>query len=154
PASLEEIALSYDQPATPEQVARALQQVQTLDPPGVGARNLGECLLLQLKPETPFRDVLRVLITNHLEDIQHNRLPNIQRRTGFDLPTIKAAIEAVRHLTPKPGAQFTADNIPYVVPDIIVDRDDNGEYVVRLVDDWVPNIYISPRYQLLAREKG
>ena len=59
--------------------------VQKLDPPGVGARDLKECLLLQLTPETPHRDVLRALIQNHLEDIAHNRLPVIQKQTGFDL---------------------------------------------------------------------
>ena len=58
-----------------------------------GARNLEECLLLQLTPETPHRDILRVLILNHLEDIRHNRLPAIQKRTGFDLHAIKEAIE-------------------------------------------------------------
>ncbi len=115
---------------------------------------MSECLLLQLTPETLHRDVLRVLILNHLEDIQHNRLPVIQRRTGFDLTVIKTAIEALRHLNPKPGARFSAENIPYVVPDIIVDRAETGEYTVRLVDDWVPNIYISRRYLELYRDKN
>jgi RNA polymerase sigma-54 factor len=111
-------------------------------------------LLLQLTPETPHRDVLRVLILNHLDDIAQNRLPAIQRRTGFELNTIKEAIEALRHLNPRPGALFTAENIPYVVPDILVERTDEGEYTVRLLDDWLPNIYISKRYVDLYREKG
>jgi RNA polymerase sigma-54 factor len=95
-----------------------------------------------------------VLIQNHLEDIQHNRLPQIQRRTGFDLNTIKEAIEALKHLNPRPGAQFTSDNIPYVVPDILVERTEDGEYTVRLLDDWLPNIYISRKYIEMYREKG
>jgi RNA polymerase sigma-54 factor len=139
---------------TSSQLEEALHLVQKLDPPGVGARDLRECLLLQLTPETPHRDVLRALITNHLEDIQHNRLPAIQRRTGYDLPTIKEAIDALKHLNPRPGAQFTADNIPYVVPDILVERTEDGEYTVRLLDDWLPSIYISRRYVDLYREKG
>src|SRR5713101_4513094 len=57
----------------------ALKVIQSLEPLGVGARDWTECLLLQLTPETPHRDVLRVLIQNHMEDIQHNRLPVIQR---------------------------------------------------------------------------
>ena len=109
---------------------------------------------MQLTPETPHRDVLRVLIRNHLEDIQHNRMPVIQRRTGFDLNTIKAAIEALKHLNPRPGAQFIAENIPYVVPDILVERTENGEYDVRLLDDWMPNVYISQRWLNHYREKG
>ena len=75
-----------------EQAEEALALVQKLDPPGVGARNLEECLLLQLTPETPHRDVLRVLIQNHLDDIRHNRLPAIQRKTGFDLAAVQARI--------------------------------------------------------------
>jgi len=153
-ALLEDLARNYEEPVTVAQVEEALLMVQKLDPPGVGARNLSECLLLQVTPETPFRDVLRALIQNHLEDIQHNRLPQIQRRTGFDLNTIKEAIEALKHLNPRPGAQFTSDNIPYVVPDILVERNETGGYDVRLLDDWVPNIYISQRYINLYREKG
>jgi RNA polymerase sigma-54 factor len=115
---------------------------------------LQECLLLQLTPETPYREALRVLILNHLEDIQHNRLPVIQRRTGFDLNTIKEATEALKHLNPRPGAQFVAENIPYVVPDIAVERNEDGGYQVRLLDDWTPSIYISRRYIDLYRDKG
>jgi RNA polymerase sigma-54 factor len=152
---LEELARDYDGGAvTAAQVAEALHTIQKLDPPGVGARDLRECLLLQLTPETPHRDILRLLILNHLEDIQHNRLPAIQRRTGFDLCAIKEAIEALKHLNPRPGAQFIAENIPYVVPDILVERTEEGAYEVRLLDDWLPSIYISRRYIDLYREKG
>ncbi len=151
---LEELARSYDQPVTGEAVAEALGRIKKLDPPGIGARDLGECLLMQLTPETPNRDVLRVLILNHLEDIEHNRLPAIQRRNGFGLTLIKEAIAGLRHLNPHPGAAFTAENIPYVVPDIVVERTEDGNYSVRLLDDWVPNIYISRRYLELYRDKG
>jgi RNA polymerase sigma-54 factor len=151
---LEEIARGYDQPATVEQLEEVLQIVQKLDPPGIGARNLRECLLLQLNAETPHREVLRVLIQNHLEDIEHNRLPVIQKRTGFDLHTIQEAIEALKHLNPRPGSMFTADNIPYVVPDIAVDRTESGDYQVTLLDDWTPTVYISRRCLELYRDKG
>ena len=150
----DEISKSYEEIITEAQVEEALRQVQKLDPLGVGARDLAECLLLQLTPETPHRDVLKVLILNHWEDIKHNRLPVIQRKTGFDLMTIKESIEELKHLNPHPGSQFTAENIPYVVPDIAVERDENGEYTVRLLDDWVPNIYISRRYMELYRDKA
>jgi RNA polymerase sigma-54 factor len=152
--TVEDISRSYDLPVTVGQVEQALQVVQKLEPPGVGARNLSECLLLQLSPETRHRDVLRVLILHHLEDIEHNRLPVIQKRTGFDLTTIKEAIEGLKHLNPRPGAQFTVENIPYVVPDIAVERTEEGNYEVRLLDDWTPSIYISRRYMELYRDKG
>jgi RNA polymerase sigma-54 factor len=151
---VDELVKGNDQVITVAQIEDALRMVQKLDPPGVGARDLRECLLLQVTPETPHREILRAMILNHLEDIQHNRLPIIQRRTGFDLASIKDAIEQLKHLNPRPGAQFTADNIPYVVPDIVVERTENGDYEVRLLDDWTPNIYISRRYMELYRDKG
>ncbi len=100
---MEELAAGFDHGVTPAQVEEALHIIQKLDPPGVGARDLEECLLLQLTPETPHRDVVRVLILNHLEDIAHNRLPAIQSSTGFDLNVIKEAIEVLRHLNLRPG---------------------------------------------------
>lgn len=151
---LESIAQSYGQPVTLEQIEDALAIIQKFDPPGVGACNLEECLLLQLTPETPHRDVLRVLIQNHLEDIRHNRLPVIQKKTGLELVVIQEGIEALKHLNPHPGSQFTAENVQYVVPDIAVERTEAGDYEIRLLDDWTPNIYISRRYIDMYRDKG
>jgi RNA polymerase sigma-54 factor len=152
-ASTEEIATSYDQPVRVAEVEAALRMVQQLEPAGVGARNEKECLLLQLTPEMPHLEVLRVLITNHLEDVAHNRLPRIQRRTGFDRGTIQEAIKVLKHLTPWPGAPFMHENIPYVVPDIAVRQTENGDYEVCLLDDWTPSLHISRRYLELYRDK-
>jgi RNA polymerase sigma-54 factor len=152
-APLQDIGNSFDQPVTPEQLEDALHVVQMLDPRGVGARDVPECLLLQLTSETPHREVVRVLILNHLEDITHNRLPLIQKKTGFDLQTIHEGIEVLKHLNLRPAAQFTVENTPYVVPDIVVERTEDNEYTVRLLDDWVPNIYISKRYIELYRNR-
>jgi RNA polymerase sigma-54 factor len=151
---LDELAASSRQAVTAADLEVALMLLQKLDPPGIGARDLRECLLLQLTPDTPYRDVLRVLILNHLEDIQHNRLPVIQRKTGYDMHVIQEAIEQLRRLDPKPGSRFAADNTQYVVPDIIVERDEHGDYDIRLVDDWTPNIHISRSYWEMYKDKG
>jgi RNA polymerase sigma-54 factor len=152
--SLAEMAASFDEAVTPEEVEEALFDVQKLDPPGVGARDLKECLLLQVTPEMPHRDLVRRMILEHLEDIPHNRLPAIERSTGADLGTIKEAIEIIKHLNPKPGAGFTAESIPYVVPDIAVERNEEGHYEIKLLDDWLPSVYISKRYIELYKDKG
>jgi RNA polymerase sigma-54 factor len=152
--TLDEIASSYDEPVDVEDVEEALAVVQKLDPAGVGARELKECLLLQLTPDTPHRDIVRVLIQHHLEDIKHNRLPAIQRRTGYDIAVIKEAIEALKHLNPRPGSGFAEESVPYVVPDVLVERSEDGDYNIRLLDDWLPNISISRRYYDLYKEKG
>src|SRR5215467_1192361 len=91
-------------PAQLEMARQALAIVQKLDPPGVGARDLKECLLLQLTPGMEYYEELKTLIANHLEDLEHNRLPQIERKTGFSLELIKETLEHLRHLNPKPGA--------------------------------------------------
>jgi RNA polymerase sigma-54 factor len=151
--ALDVIAQSYGAPVTREQVQEALGVIQKFDPPGVGARDIKECLLLQLTKETPHRDVVRALILNHLEDIQHNRIPIIQKRTGYDLATIQEAIEVLKRLNPRPGAQFTDEHVPYVTPDIAVEAAESGEYEIRLLDDWTPNVYISRRCIEMYRDK-
>ena len=155
---LGEIATSAPVASTVDDVEEALAIVQDLDPPGVGARDLRECLLLQLTPDLPHRELVRRLVSDHLGDIPHNRLPAIEKATGADIATIKEAIEVVRRLNPKPGAAYAPESIPYVVPDIEVERDEAGQYEVRLLDDWLPSVYISPRYlelyKELAKERG
>jgi RNA polymerase sigma-54 factor len=151
---LEDIARGLGEAIPVARLEEALAKVQKLEPAGVGARTVEECLLLQVTSETPYREVVRALIQNHLEDIQHNRMPVIEKKTGYNLDIIQHAIEVLKHLNPKPGAAFTSDNIPYVVPDILVERKDDGEFEVKLMDDWTPNIYISRRYLEMYRDKG
>jgi RNA polymerase sigma-54 factor len=152
--SLAEIAQSYDQLATDEEVEEALTEVvQKLEPAGVGARDLKECLLLQLNGDTPYRDVLRVLVRDHLEDIANNRIPIIQKATKFDIPTIQEAIEALHHLDPKPGLKFADVETRYVMPDVIVERTDDDDFNIRLTDEWVPKIRISKRTVDLIKNK-
>jgi RNA polymerase sigma-54 factor len=153
--SLAEIAQAYDEPVTDQQIEDTLVHVvQKLDPPGVGARTMAECLLLQVAPDTPHRDVLRVLINDHLEDIGYNRIPVIQKATKFDIHTIHEAIEQLHRLDPKPGLKFAETGTQYIMPDIIVERTDSGDYEARLVDDWIPTIRISKRYLELYKSKG
>ena len=135
------------------QAEEALGLVQRLDPPGVGARNLRECLLLQLTPDTPGGDILHVLISNHLDDLAQNRLPAIEKKTGITIDQIKEAIEHFRRLNPKPGARFQPENAQHVIPDLIVEPDEHGDYVVRLVDEHTPQLSISRYYQKQLKNK-
>ncbi|HMP57994.1 MAG TPA: RNA polymerase factor sigma-54 [Gemmatales bacterium] len=145
--SLEEITEGGDRSFTVTELEAALPWLQQMDPAGVGARDLRECLLLQIGPETQHRELLRLLITQHWDDLQHNRLPQIQRRTGYDLATLTAALETLRHLNPRPGAQFEGgDNVHYVVPDLIVERTEDGDYTVRLTNDYIPEVRLSRRW--------
>jgi RNA polymerase sigma-54 factor len=150
---LQDVVRDLNGAATLEQAEEALRLVQRLDPPGVGARDLRECLLLQLTPDTPCHDVLYTLISQHLDDLEHNRLPAIEKKTAIPLEKIKEAIEQLRRLNFRPGASFVTDNSHYVVPDLNVEHNDQGGYDVRLIDENTPQLAISLHYQKLLRNK-
>ena len=132
----------------------ALAVVQRLDPPGVGARNLQECLLLQLTPGMPYFEELTVLISKHLEDLENNRLPVIAKKTGYDIELIQEVWDELRKLKPKPGADFSEAVVPSVTPDVFVERREEGGYDVRLEDGQLPSLYISPYYRKLLQQSG
>ena len=158
PIHLEDLARTYAATQGQElplaEFEEALDTVQSLDPAGVGARDTKECLLLQVSDDSPHRDLLRALILHHLEDVAHNRLPLIQKKTGADIPVIQEAIEELKRLDPKPGARFNCESARYVVPDIIVQWTDDDDFEIRLTDDWVPNVRVSKRYVELAKDKS
>jgi RNA polymerase sigma-54 factor len=130
-----------------EQAEEALKIVQSLDPPGIAARNLGECLLVQIQPGTPYEDEMKTLIQHHLEDLRDNRMPHIVKATGYSLETIQHALEQIRKLNPKPAASFTEGHVANVTPDVWVEQDDNGEYKVRLEEGQTRSLYISKYYR-------
>jgi RNA polymerase sigma-54 factor len=136
--------------ATPEQLAtarKALEIVQQLDPPGVAARDLRECLLLQLTPNMPHYDELKTLITSHLDDLRDNRLPLIERKTGYSIERIQEAWKELRKLNPKPGAAFADTFVPTVTPDVVVEQAEDGSYHVVLEDQRTPRLFISDYYR-------
>jgi len=137
-----------------EVAEEALRVVQRLDPPGVGARTLKECLTLQLIPGMPFYDELRLLIANHMEDLENNRLPQISKKTNFSIDKIQEVWHELRKLKPKPGADFTETTVPSVTPDVFVERNEDGKYEIRLEDTQLPSLYISPYYRKLLKDEG
>jgi RNA polymerase sigma-54 factor len=129
------------------QAEQALQVVQSLEPAGIAARDLRECLLLQLTPDMPFYQELKTLISDHLLDLRDNRLPAIQKRTGMSIEKIQETWQELRKLNPKPGAAFEEVQAPTVIPDVFVDRDENGQFKVWLEDERMPRLRISNYYR-------
>lgn len=130
-----------------ELAENALEIVQQFDPPGVAARNLRECLLLQLTPEMPYFVELRTLIMGHLEDLRDNRLPAIQKATGYSIELIHEVWDQLRKLNPKPGGAFAETFVATVTPDVRVERGEDGKYKVIVDDDRTPNLFISEYYR-------
>jgi RNA polymerase sigma-54 factor len=151
--SVEEIAESLDHPASAREVAAALEVVQRLDPPGVGARDLVECLLLQLDPAEPGYALEREIVLHHLKDIEGNRFPKIAKETDRDIEEVKRAVAAVCMLHPAPGRLYDNEVVPLVAPDVIVEFVDD-HYEIRLDDTTLPRLRISQQYRELLSGKG
>jgi RNA polymerase sigma-54 factor len=147
PMPLEELVDADGPPDQLPQLRKALAVVQGMDPPGVGARDLKECLLLQIRHDTPNARQLRRLVADHLEDLAGNRLPLIQRKTGFSIEEIERLRLQLHSFKPKPGAIFTAPVVVPVKPDVYVEPMPDGTWKVRLEDIDLPNLRISPLYR-------
>jgi RNA polymerase sigma-54 factor len=155
--TLEELIGKTDPPTPLEALTAALPLVQALDPAGVGARNLSECLLLQLAIEQATgRDVaLEIeLVRSFLRDIELNRLPQVARKTGKTIEQVKAALENLSHLNPRPGALVGTTIVPIVLPDLIVEIGDDGEPVVRMADGNTPRLSVSKDYRKMADDRS
>ena len=145
-ASIEEIAAMGSWPET--EVERMLALVQGFDPVGVAARDLQECLLLQLRhlgfDGTPSETIVR----QHLRLLQNNQIPELARQLEITLDELKHHVEIIRRLDPKPGTRHNPSQSQYVTPDVYVIKVDN-QYVARLNDDGLPQLRISPVYRRL-----
>src|SRR5215831_845089 len=151
-ASVEEIAAMGDWPVT--DVEKALQHVQTFDPRGVAARDLQECLWLQLK----FLDLegtpTEKIVTEHLKLLQNHQVPEIARRLGMSIDDLKEHIEIIRNLDPKPGSRYNPQQSQYVIPDVYVVKVED-QYVAVLNEEGLPQLRISPTYRrLLDKNAG
>ena len=149
---LEDIVQVYGRPVPEALAVEVLTRIQQLDPRGVGARDVRECLLLQLTESTPFRDVLTTLISGHLDELANNRLPHIQRKTGYSIEMIQAASELMLHLDPFPGRRFESEVVRPVKADLTVELNESGQWVVEPEYESQPRLRLSRQYQELLQK--
>ncbi len=155
-AAPEEIARDCGVPgATVESVARALAELRHLIHPAIAARDLRECLLLQLESHHFDDPLLRAIVEQHLDDVTTNRLPRIAKSTGRSLDDVVQALEILRSFQPNPGASYGGETAAAIMPDVVVEGLD-GHFEVRLVRDRVPTLVLSPQYKeyLKLAKKG
>jgi RNA polymerase sigma-54 factor len=134
-----------------ELAEEALAYVQDLEPVGVAARDLQERLMMQLSSEIPNYQHVRTLILDHLEDLQFNRLPLIEKKTGLSIEEINSAWASIRRMDPLPCSSFIESHVATVKPDLWLEKDEQGQYLVKMDEGPQRNLFISNRYrQILA----
>lgn len=137
----------------PIAVRNAVDLIQSFDPPGVGAIDVRESLLIQLERRGERDTSAYRIVERHLDDLARNRLPTIARDMGLEVSEVIAAADIVRTLDPHPGRGFSGDETSYVVPDVIVEKID-GVYLVTLRDDRVPRVRVNDYYlRMFKKEK-
>jgi len=135
---------------TLEDLQKAIELVQKLDPPGVGARDLKECLLIQIGQNDDM-SFERELVASHLDELLENRLPEIARKMNCSIEDLNLAIERLSKFDTSPGLQVGRNHNHAITADVIVDySDETGEYTVRLAEDGLPRLRISDDYVKMA----
>ena len=151
-ATIDELAFSTS--VEPERIENVLQTIQTFHPPGVGARDLRECLILQLERRRLKHTLEYKIIDQCFDALSKRRIPEIARVLGRELDEIQDAMQNIAHLDPRPGREFLPDNDMYVVPEVFVSKV-GDEFVVTTNNDHIPHLRISNHYKdLMAKAES
>jgi RNA polymerase sigma-54 factor len=146
---IEELAISSG--LLLDQLQKAVETVQTLDPVGVGARSLKECLLIQLHRLGKADSLEATVVSQHLDDLGRKRFPEIARSLNLPVEQVQEIANFISTLEPKPGRMFSAEQQQYVAADVVVQKM-NGDYVVILNNEQIPHLRISSTYKELMAQ--
>ncbi len=153
---VQDLNLSYGLAITVDKAEQVLQKILLLEPPGIAARNLQECLIAQLhagKHAHSLKELGIKILTTYFEDFKLKRFDNLEQNLAISRETLKKVIEIIQHLNPKPGeGEFTAQE-NYITPDFIVEKD-NGDFIITLNDRNIPSLRINSAYKQLMAPKG
>ncbi|NJD57377.1 MAG: RNA polymerase factor sigma-54 [Nitrospirae bacterium] len=139
--------------APPEIVEEAVILVQGFDPPGIAARDLKECLLLQLRPLNLLDTLPASIISNHLDLLSRKKYQNIARLCNVSMDDVMAAVKIIEDLDPKPARNFSVSSANYISPDVFIVKADSG-YQIVLNDEGLPKLRINSYYHRLLTQKN
>jgi RNA polymerase sigma-54 factor len=151
-ASLEEIAAMGDH--SKEQIEAALKVVHSLEPAGVGARDLRECLLLQLESRNAGGSVAWQIVVNHLRLLETRQFRELAKALGRPLEHIDIAVKAIKRLNPRPGLRYSGPGARLIEPDVYFVKD-GDQYVIQMNDEEIPQLRLNSQYRkMLDRDNG
>jgi RNA polymerase sigma-54 factor len=142
--ALEDICSETNLPM--EEVERVLRKIQQFDPIGVAARDLKECLLIQLEQMNPRDSLAEKIVSEHLSLLKNRNYPAIAKRLGISLDRVNRAASLISKLDPKPGKAFGGEVIQEIIPDVYIHKVE-GDYVIYLNDDGIPRLKINSLYR-------
>lgn len=151
-ASLEEIAESLPMEADLEEIDAVLHTVQNFDPIGVGARDLKECLLIQIDHLSEDQNILRKMVNHYLPELEKHNYQKIAKGLKVNLQRAHNLARIILSLEPKPGRSFSTGNAQYITPDVYV-RKIGDEWVVQLNEDGLPRLKVSNYYKNMLGEQ-
>ena len=139
--------------STTDAAQKTLTLVQAFDPPGIAARTVQECLLIQLRADPQPDPVAVEIVEQHFGDLERRRYADIARALKLSPDRVLEAVEEIQTLEPKPGRKFAPSDTRYVLPDVFVDKTENG-YRVMLNEDGIPRLRVNAQYRRLMRGAG
>ncbi|MCX8116550.1 MAG: RNA polymerase factor sigma-54 [Desulfobacterota bacterium] len=150
-ASLEEYSQQTGIPL--DKIEGVLKRIQEFDPVGVAARDLKECLLIQLRQVSPRDPIAERIVQEHLSLLKNRNYPALARRLGVSTERVSRAASLILRLDPKPGRAYGGEIAQEIIPDVYVYKLE-GEYVVSLNDEGVPRLKVNPYYRRILTEGG
>jgi RNA polymerase sigma-54 factor len=148
-STVEEMAVSTNLP--PEKIAEVLKVIQTFDPPGVGASDLRECLLLQLERAGRQKSLEYRIVRDFMDALGKRRIPEIARGTGCTVEETQEAMGRIGRLEPRPGRAFLPDANQYILPEVFVQKS-GDDFIVTTNDEHIPHLRISNIYKDLMTQ--
>ncbi len=138
----------------PADLNAGLKLMQSFDPPGVGAKDIPESLLLQLERKGGKDTIEYKIVRDHLEDLARKRHPQIAKALGTSIERVTEAASRIGRLTPNPGGDFDPTGNPYILPDVVIERNDEGRLEARLTGEHLPNLRINDFYKDMIGKSG
>jgi RNA polymerase sigma-54 factor len=138
----------------PAHLKAALRLIQSFEPAGVGASGIAESLLLQLERKSGTETIEYKIVRDHLEDLARKRQPQIAKALGTSVERIAEAAARIGRLTPNPGGDFNPGGNPYILPDVVIEKDDDGRLVAHLTGEHLPNLRINDFYKDMIGKSG
>lgn len=143
--------LAFSTGVAPEQILQVLKVIQTFHPPGVGARDLRECLMLQLERDGRKDTVEYRIVSEFMDALGKRRLPEIARGVGQSVDDVQKAVARIGLLEPRPGRAFLPDNDQFIMPEVFVNKGD-GDFAVSTNNEQIPHLRISNTYKDLMAQ--